>query len=71
MVYLHGGAFYFGSGNTDMFGPGRLMTGEVILVTTNYRLGALGNNIHDYQSLNWTSVPTGYSNAGILFNEYT
>jgi len=45
MVYIHGGAFFLGSGNSQMHGPSRMMnTGEVVLVTMNYRLGALGNN---------------------------
>jgi para-nitrobenzyl esterase len=44
MVYIHGGAFYIGSGNAEMHGPNPMMsTGEVVLVTMNYRLGALGN----------------------------
>jgi len=43
MVYIHGGGFYIGSGNSEMHGPSRMMnTGEVVLVTMNYRLGALG-----------------------------
>jgi len=45
MVYIHGGGFCLGSGNSQMHGPSRMMnTGEVVLVTMNYRLGALGNN---------------------------
>lgn len=43
MVYIHGGAFCLGSGNSQMHGPSLMMnTGEVVLVTMNYRLGALG-----------------------------
>jgi len=41
MVYIHGGGFYSGTGNRG--GPKYFMdTEEVILVTMNYRLGALG-----------------------------
>ncbi len=41
MVYIHGGGFYSGTGNTG--GPKYFMdTEEVVLVTINYRLGALG-----------------------------
>jgi para-nitrobenzyl esterase len=44
MVYIHGGAFFIGSGYAQMHGPNPMMsTGEVVLVTMNYRLGALGN----------------------------
>jgi hypothetical protein len=47
MVYIHGGAFSLGSGNSQMHGPSRMMdTGEVVLVTMNYRLGVLGNNMN-------------------------
>jgi len=48
MVFIHGGAFYQGSGGTSA-SPGNLydgtylaVSGKVIVVTFNYRLGALG-----------------------------
>jgi len=40
MVFIHGGSFYFGSGN--WYGPNYLLDKDVILVTFNYRLGVLG-----------------------------
>ncbi|XP_063223155.1 fatty acyl-CoA hydrolase precursor, medium chain-like isoform X4 [Bacillus rossius redtenbacheri] len=42
MVWIHGGKFSMGSGNTNLFGPDFLVAEEVVLVTINYRLGALG-----------------------------
>ncbi|PSN48049.1 hypothetical protein C0J52_09112 [Blattella germanica] len=43
MVWIHGGGFFLGSGNTDLYGPDYFMNvGDVILVTLNYRLGPLG-----------------------------
>ncbi|XP_050676037.1 bile salt-activated lipase-like [Leptidea sinapis] len=42
MVFIHGGAFLFGSGGKFLYGPEFFMRKEVILVTFNYRLGALG-----------------------------
>lgn len=46
MVWIHGGAFLEGSGDTNIYGPEFFMkNGNVILVTINYRLGPLGNNI--------------------------
>lgn len=52
MVHIHGGAFCLGSGNSQMLGPGLMMnTGEVVLVTMNYRLGALGNNLNNIRGL--------------------
>nr|CAD7458802.1 unnamed protein product [Timema tahoe] len=42
MVWIHGGGFTTGSGNTDLYGPDYFVHADVILVTFNYRLGALG-----------------------------
>src|SRR5258706_4167828 len=42
MVWVHGGAFIFGSGNDKWYAGGPLAGKGVILVTINYRLGALG-----------------------------
>ncbi|ODM98842.1 Venom carboxylesterase-6 [Orchesella cincta] len=40
LVYIHGGAFMFGSG--EDYGPQYFMDEDIILITFNYRLGALG-----------------------------
>ena len=47
MVWIHGGGFFMGSGNgeSDLFGPNHLMNSDVVLVTMNYRLGALGDSL--------------------------
>jgi carboxylesterase type B len=43
MVYIHGGGFMEGSGNSDLYGPDFLLNqADVVVVTINYRLGALG-----------------------------
>nr|QID41587.1 carboxylesterase CXE19 [Ostrinia furnacalis] len=42
MVWIHGGSFYTGSGNSDFYGPEFFMEHDVILVTFNYRLEVLG-----------------------------
>ena len=43
MVWIHGGAFILGSGATSLYAGERLATrGDVVVVTINYRLGALG-----------------------------
>ncbi|KAK9746434.1 Carboxylesterase family [Popillia japonica] len=42
MVWIHGGAFQVGSTTTDLYGPEYLLTQDIVLVTVNYRLGALG-----------------------------
>ena len=44
MVWIHGGAFFSGSGNPDEYGPGFFMDENVVLVTLNYRLGVLGES---------------------------
>ena len=40
MVYIHGGAFNHGAGS--LYGPEFIGDRDVLLVTFNYRLGALG-----------------------------
>ncbi|MDJ0396327.1 carboxylesterase/lipase family protein [Rhodococcus sp. G-MC3] len=43
MVWIHGGAYYLGSSAQRMYDGRKLVTeGQVVLVTVNYRLGALG-----------------------------
>ncbi|XP_049950224.1 esterase E4-like isoform X1 [Schistocerca serialis cubense] len=42
MVWIHGGGYTVGSGNTDMYGPDYLLEHGVVVVTLNYRLGVLG-----------------------------
>lgn len=43
MVWIHGGAFCMGSGSEQSYSTGTLAAkGNVVLVTINYRLGALG-----------------------------
>ncbi|XP_062543894.1 acetylcholinesterase-like isoform X2 [Armigeres subalbatus] len=42
MVFIHGGAFMFGSGNSDCYSPEYLVQEDVVAVTLNYRLGPLG-----------------------------
>jgi para-nitrobenzyl esterase len=50
MLWIHGGAFILGSGATRIYDGARLARrGDVVVVTINYRLGALG-------FLNWKSV---------------
>nr|AHJ81335.1 carboxylesterase [Locusta migratoria] len=42
MIFLHPGAFYLLRGTSDVFGPQYLLDEDIVLVTLNYRLGALG-----------------------------
>jgi len=43
LMWIHGGAFIIGSGSQEMFRGNTLVSrGDVVLVTINYRLGALG-----------------------------
>ncbi len=43
MVWLHGGAYVLGSGSQSLYDGRRLARrGDVVVVTVNYRLGALG-----------------------------
>jgi carboxylesterase type B len=45
MVWIHGGGFVTGSGNSesDFYGPGHILDRDVVFVTLNYRLGPFGN----------------------------
>ncbi|CAO3421159.1 hypothetical protein [Azospirillum endophyticum] len=42
MVFIHGGAFVLGSGSSPIYDGAALAKNGVIVVTLNYRLGALG-----------------------------
>lgn len=42
LVYFHGGGFVCGSGISSKYGPDYFLDHDVILVTSNYRLGPLG-----------------------------
>ncbi|KAH9641187.1 hypothetical protein HF086_004574 [Spodoptera exigua] len=42
MFWIHGGGFFCGSGNDDLYGPEFLIRHDVVLVTINYRLDVLG-----------------------------
>lgn len=42
MVFIHGGGFSTGSGTAEFYGPDFLLNEDVVVVTLNYRLGALG-----------------------------
>ncbi|XP_011632726.1 neuroligin-3-like isoform X2 [Pogonomyrmex barbatus] len=42
MVWIHGGAYLEGNGNDTHYRPDYLMAKDIILISVNYRLGALG-----------------------------
>ncbi|KAL2721606.1 esterase FE4-like, partial [Vespula maculifrons] len=42
MVWIHGGNWNSGFGNSDFYGPDFLVEQDVVVVTFNYRLGAIG-----------------------------
>jgi len=44
MVFIPGGAFSIGSNTNMEFSPDFLIDKDVIIVTTNYRLGPFGND---------------------------
>ncbi|XP_053676470.1 esterase B1-like [Anopheles nili] len=42
MVYIYGGGFVEGTSGTEIYGPDYLVEKDIVLVTLNYRVGALG-----------------------------
>ncbi|KAG7202324.1 hypothetical protein KM043_018656 [Ampulex compressa] len=57
MVWIYGGAFSGGSSNSTIYGPDLLLNENIILVSLNYRLGALGFLALDH--------PAAVGNAGL------
>uniref|UniRef100_A0A1B6CDB8 Carboxylic ester hydrolase n=1 Tax=Clastoptera arizonana TaxID=38151 RepID=A0A1B6CDB8_9HEMI len=57
LFYIHAGGFTGGSGDREVYGPDYLIEEDVVLVTINYRLGALG-----FLSLENSKLP---GNAGL------
>ncbi|CAH0389067.1 unnamed protein product [Bemisia tabaci] len=57
MVWFYYGAFAYGNGNPDFYGPDYLLEKDVIVVTFNYRVGPIG-----FLSLNIKEAP---GNAGM------
>lgn len=42
MLYIHGGGFLTGSSSPNLYSPDYLLMADIVLVTFNYRMGALG-----------------------------
>ncbi len=63
MVFVHGGAFSNGSGSGVMYRGDRLAARGVVVVTFNYRLGALGFLAHPALA---EGAQGGFGNWGLL-----
>jgi len=63
MVYVHGGAFMNGAGSSVLYRPKRLAARGVVVVTINYRLGALGFLAHPALA---DGESGGFGNWGLL-----
>jgi para-nitrobenzyl esterase len=67
MVWMHGGAYFLGAGS--QFDPTEMVTtGDVIVVTINYRLGALGFVAHP--ALSAESPYGGSGNYGTMDQQF-
>jgi para-nitrobenzyl esterase len=64
MVWIFGGAFKFGSGGAAPYGGSALVPKGVVVVTLNYRIGALGFLAHQGLAAEATDGSTG--NYGLL-----
>ena len=64
MVWIHGGAFAIGSGSQPLYDGSALARRGVVLVTFNYRLGALGFLAHPALTAEQQGAPLG--NYGLL-----
>ncbi len=64
MVWIHGGAFNFGSSSQPEYNGSQLARQGVTVVTLNYRLGPLGFFVHP--QLEAESGPDGAGNYGLL-----
>lgn len=63
MVWIHGGAFVTGSGGSN-YNPMRLVERDTVVVTINYRLGALGFLAHPLLSAG--AADNGSGDYGLL-----
>ncbi len=59
MVWIHGGAFVFGSGSGPGIDGSEFAKKGVILITFNYRLGRLGHFAHPALSAEYPDEPKG------------
>lgn len=61
MVWIHGGGFVFGAGSQAIYeSPAFALRGDVVVVTINYRLGALG----------WLALPAFAAEEGGVAGNY-
>lgn len=51
IIYLHPGGFTGGNGNNEWTGPQYFLDRDIVLVTTNYRLGPFGKYGYHYTNL--------------------
>lgn len=64
IVYIHGGAFFIGSGGAALYAGDRLAERDAVVVTINYRLGPLGFLAHP--DLTKESPDKASGNYGLL-----
>jgi para-nitrobenzyl esterase len=63
MVFVHGGAFFNGAGSSRLYRPHPLVRRGAVVVTFNYRLGALGFLAHPTLA---AEAERGFGNWGLL-----
>ncbi|KAG4067975.1 hypothetical protein HA402_010661 [Bradysia odoriphaga] len=63
MVWIYGGGFSSGSGNSFIYGPNFFVSEGVVLVTMNYRVGPLG-----FLSTNDENAPGNYGMKDVILS---
>jgi para-nitrobenzyl esterase len=66
MVWIHGGAYIFGSGGPPYNGETLVREGNVIVVTMNYRMGELGFLVHPAITAEARAANAPTANFGLL-----
>lgn len=69
MVYIYGGGFSTGEATKNLNSPDYFMKKNIVLVTFNYRLCALGNYTYSYILIQNVTIKNIYSLHGYFIQK--